>query len=232
MFCTYLTIYSGSKLPPFYIGCTKLKKIYVGYSGTIKSKKYKNIFNMEKRLNPHLFKTKIIKVFVDAYEAGNHEAYLHQSLNVGTNPLYINTVVSGSAYGHMCEPKPYNSARMKSTYNTHKTNVKKRLNKVKEASERVSKSKWINDGKKSLRVDVNSVDHYLTNGYVLGRISFKRPLVRYMHKGEKLVRVKECDIPKFEAEGYTLGYNQKQLELKQEVARRAVSNREAKKRSS
>lgn len=43
IYCTYLTIYSGSKLPPFYMGSSSLKRIQAGYKGSVKSKLYKNI---------------------------------------------------------------------------------------------------------------------------------------------------------------------------------------------
>ena len=48
MYCVYLTIYTGNKLPPFYIGSTSLKKINKGYNDlckfiVIKLSYFKNI---------------------------------------------------------------------------------------------------------------------------------------------------------------------------------------------
>jgi hypothetical protein len=41
IFCTYLTIYSGNKLPMFYIGSSTVKKVVSGYHGSVSSKIYK-----------------------------------------------------------------------------------------------------------------------------------------------------------------------------------------------
>ena len=42
MYCTYLTIYLGNKLPPFYIGYTKIKNIEKNYNGTVTKKNNKD----------------------------------------------------------------------------------------------------------------------------------------------------------------------------------------------
>ena len=47
MYCVYFTVYFGNKLPKRYIGSTKVDRIMQGYNGSIKSKKYKNIFLSE-----------------------------------------------------------------------------------------------------------------------------------------------------------------------------------------
>ena len=60
IYCTYLTIYKGNKLPPFYIGSTSVDKINTGYHGTVSSKKYKDIYKQELITNPQIFKTKIL----------------------------------------------------------------------------------------------------------------------------------------------------------------------------
>jgi hypothetical protein len=91
--CTYITIYSGNRLPPFYIGSgfiSKILNINKPYRGSVKSKKYKEIWISELKKNPHLFTTNIIKKFKSREEASTHEEYLHKSLNVIKNPLYIN----------------------------------------------------------------------------------------------------------------------------------------------
>lgn len=43
-YCTYVTFYSGNKLPPFYIGSTSVDKIEKGYRGSVKSKRWKQIY--------------------------------------------------------------------------------------------------------------------------------------------------------------------------------------------
>lgn len=90
-FCTYLTIYSGNKLPPFYIGHTSINKIEnENYHGSVCSKKYKNIWELELKLNPQLFKTFILTKHNNRTEAILKEQFFQQSLNVINNSLYIN----------------------------------------------------------------------------------------------------------------------------------------------
>ena len=47
IYCTYLTIYSGNKLPTFYIGSTSVEKIEQGYRGSVSSKRYQSIWEKE-----------------------------------------------------------------------------------------------------------------------------------------------------------------------------------------
>jgi hypothetical protein len=59
-FCVYLTIYSGDKLPPFYIGSSSISKVNTGYCGSVCSKRYKQIWVSELQQNPQLFDQRII----------------------------------------------------------------------------------------------------------------------------------------------------------------------------
>jgi len=90
VFCTYLTIYRGNKLPPFYIGSCKLSKIEKGYHGSVSSKMYSKIWNKEHKENPNLFITKILTYHKIDTEAREKELYFHISLNVVKSPMYIN----------------------------------------------------------------------------------------------------------------------------------------------
>lgn len=90
MYCTYLTIYSGNKLPPFYIGSTSVSNIDKGYNGSVKSKKYKKIWIDEINNNPELFKTIIISKHKSRKDALKKELFFQRSLNVVKNPMYIN----------------------------------------------------------------------------------------------------------------------------------------------
>jgi hypothetical protein len=89
-YCVYLTIYSGSKLPLFYIGSTSVKKIESGYRGSVASIKYSSIWKEELQSNPHLFKTKIIKLFAVRKDATICENRLQKALKVVTSSMYIN----------------------------------------------------------------------------------------------------------------------------------------------
>lgn len=90
MFCVYLTIYKGNKLPPFYIGSTSIQKLNKGYVGTVSSKKYKSIWISEKKQNPDLFITRIICSFNNRQQALLRERDLQLALHVVSNTLYAN----------------------------------------------------------------------------------------------------------------------------------------------
>jgi hypothetical protein len=90
MFCTYLTIYSGNKLPPFYVGSTSVAKINSGYRGSVSSVEYKTIWKLELKDNPELFRTIIISRHDTRKEALEKENKLHKLIGVSNNTLYIN----------------------------------------------------------------------------------------------------------------------------------------------
>lgn len=101
IYCTYVTIYSGNRLPPFYLGSSSIDKIQMGYRGSVSSKRYKEIWKKELLLNSHLFKTKIISTHFSREEALIKEASLQSSLNVVQNPLYVNMSIAGGKFGMM-----------------------------------------------------------------------------------------------------------------------------------
>ena len=84
IYCVYLTIYIGSKLPPFYIGSSSTKKIEKGYHGSVSSAEYKDIWRSEIKENPHLFKTFIIPgtLTPDKMEVVNIERLWQEAFNV------------------------------------------------------------------------------------------------------------------------------------------------------
>ena len=94
IYCTYLTIYSGNKLPPFYIGSSSEKKVKDGYHGSVKSKKYKSLWNNEIKNNPSYFKTKIISKHSEKKDALEKERQLQKQLNVIKNSMYINESIA------------------------------------------------------------------------------------------------------------------------------------------
>ena len=93
-YCVYLTIYSGNKLPPFYIGSSTIQKVNDGYHGSVKSKKYEKLWRSELKHNPQLFKTRLIRTFATKRDALAHERKIHLLLNVTHNPLYVNLSVA------------------------------------------------------------------------------------------------------------------------------------------
>lgn len=90
IYVTYLTIYTGNKLPMFYIGSSTEKKVINGYHGSVSSKEYKQIWKEELNNNPHLFKTKIISKHNTDKEAREKELYLQKCLNVVKSNFYVN----------------------------------------------------------------------------------------------------------------------------------------------
>ena len=42
-YCTYLTTYSGSKLPKNYVGSSSVERVENGYRGSVLSEKWKEI---------------------------------------------------------------------------------------------------------------------------------------------------------------------------------------------
>jgi len=120
IYVTYLTIYSGNKLPPFYIGSTSLDKVNNGYRGTVVSKRYKSIWKQELKENPQLFKTKTISYHNTRKEALTKEDSLQRKLNVIQSPMYINLSFAApdGAFGlkqsgenHPCYGKKYTKER-------------------------------------------------------------------------------------------------------------------------
>lgn len=89
-YCTYLTVYSGNKLPPFYIGSSSIDRVNKGYRGSVLSKMYKETWKNELLTNPHLFKTRVLTTHNGRKEATIREKSLQKSLSVVKNPLYIN----------------------------------------------------------------------------------------------------------------------------------------------
>jgi hypothetical protein len=94
IYCTYLTVYRGNKLPPFYIGYSTVKKIEDGYHGTVLSKAWKDAWKAELDQNPHLFKTTIISQHESRVEAVDREQQLQRALNVLQKPeMYLNRAI-------------------------------------------------------------------------------------------------------------------------------------------
>jgi hypothetical protein len=94
IYCTYLTTYSGNKLPPFYIGSSSIDKIENGYRGSVSSKLYKKIWDTEVKHNPHLFKTKVITTHNNSKSARTRELQFHIHFNVVRSSMYANQALA------------------------------------------------------------------------------------------------------------------------------------------
>lgn len=90
-FVTYLTKYSGNLLPPYYIGSTTLEKALSGkYFGSIRSKKYRDIFKQELTNNIDLFSIKILSYHETRKEALANELVIQKENNVVHSTEYFN----------------------------------------------------------------------------------------------------------------------------------------------
>lgn len=90
-YITYLTIYAGDKLPPFYIGSTSLEKhTYDYYHWSVKSKKYKEIYDKELEEHPELFDSCIIDEFDTREEATFCELYYQKLYDVVKSKDFFN----------------------------------------------------------------------------------------------------------------------------------------------
>lgn len=96
LYCIYLTIYLGSKLPPFYIGSTSIDKIKKGYCGSVTSVKYKNIWKSELKHNRHLFNTYIIPTgpIRDMCHKLEVEAQWQRAFDVVNSDIFINQCIA------------------------------------------------------------------------------------------------------------------------------------------
>lgn len=93
-YIAYLTIYSGDKLPPFYIGSTSLDKHLEGYNGTVLSKKYKAIYQKEQHEHRELFDSIVINEFDTREEATDCERYYQKQMNVVRSKLFFNMAIA------------------------------------------------------------------------------------------------------------------------------------------
>ena len=89
-YCVYITIYSGSKMPSNYIGSSTVKALINGYRGSVRSKRYKDIWEQEIRNNPDLFNIQIISLHHTQREAIYKELTLQRMFNVVKSYDFIN----------------------------------------------------------------------------------------------------------------------------------------------
>jgi hypothetical protein len=136
-----------------------------GYHGTVKSKKYQNLYRKEIKNNPHLFKTHIISSFPKRQEALEKENTLQRKLNVVNSPLYFNEAYAknfgmstqGEKNGffgkhhseetliRLRQPKSNTTNMKKPKSDIHRHNI----------SKAVGKRKFFNDGSKDYMIEPN-----------------------------------------------------------------------------
>lgn len=176
-YCVYLTVYSGNKLPPFYIGSSDEEKINSGYRGSVQSKKYKKIWEEELRNNQSAFKT-IIICYCDSREnCLSRELELQKKLNVVKSTLYINE--------SFAQPNGFHGMN-----NSGKNHPSFGLKQSKETKDKISKA---NSGKKKEHLKESNKDPELKKkralGYKIYALNKKLKRFNVQSKGELLDKI-------------------------------------------
>ena len=90
-YCVYHTTYSGTLLPPNYIGSSSVDNVlYNNYCGSVKSARYKDIWLSELKLHPELFSTVIVSYHDTRSNATYKELQVQRLFNVVKSDLFIN----------------------------------------------------------------------------------------------------------------------------------------------
>ena len=89
-FIVYLIVYTGKKLPRYYIGSTNIERFNSGYMGSVRSKKYEKIYYNELNENPLLFNKFILSFHESRKEALLQEYNIQKRYNVVVNKNFIN----------------------------------------------------------------------------------------------------------------------------------------------
>ena len=184
MYATYITIYKGNKLPPFYIGHAKISNIENGYLGSVSSKLYKHIWIEEIANNRSVFSIKILKKFDNKKEALKHERFLQKSLNVHKNPLYINMSIVSENYfvanpeclkgrKHTDESKKKLSLSAKKQFENPKKR-QKHLDAFYKADGNHTNKIWINKNGKNKRVTKENYNENFSD-WNIGRVFGEGP---------------------------------------------------------
>ena len=156
IYCTYLTVYTGSKLPPFYLGSTSVDNISKGYRGSVVSKNYKSIWKQELYDHPDLFKTIILTRHEARQEAQDKEIIFHEAFSVARNPMYINMAHANGKFFASGPQSPETIAKKSAaqTGKTHSLETKAKISaaktgkKLKLSPETIAKMSAAQTGKK------------------------------------------------------------------------------------
>ena len=89
-YVVYLVTYSGTRHPKFYVGSTSKKQLANGYMGSVKSKKWRDVYNTELQDNPHLYTIEILSEHVTRDEAFTAELEYQHFHDVVKSPDFVN----------------------------------------------------------------------------------------------------------------------------------------------
>jgi len=112
-YAVYLIIYHGNKLPlksknsiispRRYIGSSRVSNISNGYLGSVTSKKYSKTWLNETKINPSLFKIRILSIHETDILAREEEKRLQIKHSVVKSSLYVNLAIA-SPNGYFGKP--------------------------------------------------------------------------------------------------------------------------------
>ncbi|MGL5580155.1 MAG: hypothetical protein ACRDCE_04245 [Cetobacterium sp.] len=157
----YLIIYTGEKLPPYYIGSTfESKFLNENYHGSPASKKWKDVFVQEFRDNPHLFHREILSIHETRHEALIAEYELQLKLDVVSSPDFYNESLA-------CPNGFFGNREIAKVNAKGNTNCMGRI--------------WANDGNKSFMI----YPHELTSTMFLGRCKYDKSKISESVKEKK-----------------------------------------------
>ena len=93
-YCVYLTTYNGDRLPPKYIGSTSKERLDRGYMGSVRSKKWRDIWKEETKSHPELFTVSVLSVHATREDALSEELRLQRLHDVVRSPEWINEALA------------------------------------------------------------------------------------------------------------------------------------------
>lgn len=95
-FCVYITVICDVtlKLPTFYIGSTSIEKINNAYHGSVKSRKYRDLWKNFIKENPDNITTHILSYHETRKEALEAEAQLQRAYNVVKHTSFVNQSIA------------------------------------------------------------------------------------------------------------------------------------------
>ncbi len=103
MYCTYLTIYSGTKFPQLYIGHSSISKVLKGYHGSVRSHQFRKIWESELTENPQLFRSYILSEYETREEAIEMEEFIQRHCCVlDFTDRYLNRCIANKDF-HLSE---------------------------------------------------------------------------------------------------------------------------------
>lgn len=166
IYCTYVTTYTGNKLPPFYIGSTSLAKISEGYKGSVRSKKWKTIYKEELKNFPEKFRIEVLKTFQDRTKALEYELELHIANDVVRSKWFFNE--------SLATVNGFFGKSMKGEDNVFfgRKHTKETIDKLKSSLKNTRGSKrtiWMhNEYKINARIKEEMINEAYAQGYLMG----------------------------------------------------------------